>query len=212
MLLVALVMGLATSTAGWASLFDRGRGLVYDDDIDVTWLQDGNYARTSGYDLTGAMTWDAAVVWVTNLEFGGYSDWRLPAMHIPDSTCVFPGNSVSAGYGCTGSELSHLFYSELGGEAGRSISAVHNQNYDLFNNVQSYWYGTEYAPAPQFAWDFFFNWGGQQADEKGGRLYAWAVRDGDVTAVISEPTTVAIVSLGLIGLTVLRRKQSHSTP
>ena len=37
------------SRAGHAALFDRGGGLIYDSDLDITWLKDGNYAQTSGY-------------------------------------------------------------------------------------------------------------------------------------------------------------------
>jgi len=32
-----------------AGLIDRGEGMIYDDVLDITWLQDSNYAKTSGY-------------------------------------------------------------------------------------------------------------------------------------------------------------------
>ncbi|MDZ7752733.1 MAG: hypothetical protein U5S82_13950 [Gammaproteobacteria bacterium] len=35
---------LMLSGAASATLFDRGRGLIYDDVLDITWLQDANYA------------------------------------------------------------------------------------------------------------------------------------------------------------------------
>ncbi len=60
------------------ALVDRGGGLIYDDVLDVTWLQDANYAQTSGYDTDGNMTWDAATAWAAGLVYGGYDDWRLP--------------------------------------------------------------------------------------------------------------------------------------
>ncbi|NNF16437.1 MAG: hypothetical protein HKN70_06795 [Gammaproteobacteria bacterium] len=37
---------LSVSTT--AALHDRGNGLIYDDVLDITWLQDANYALTSG--------------------------------------------------------------------------------------------------------------------------------------------------------------------
>jgi len=39
-----------------ATLFDQGGGLIYDTDLNITWLQDANYAMTSGYDADGRMT------------------------------------------------------------------------------------------------------------------------------------------------------------
>lgn len=56
-------MGLALSTSANATLIDRGNGMIYDSDQALTWLQDANYAKTSGYDADGRMTWDAATTW-----------------------------------------------------------------------------------------------------------------------------------------------------
>jgi hypothetical protein len=39
-----------------AALIDRGGGLIYDTDLSITWLQDANFAKTSGYDPVGRMT------------------------------------------------------------------------------------------------------------------------------------------------------------
>jgi len=94
-----------------AALLDRGDGLIYDTELDVTWFADANYARTSGVTETGAMTWQQATDWVTQLNLGGYSDWRLPSTPETDATCsnaydfFGSGNVVGAGYGCTGSEM-----------------------------------------------------------------------------------------------------------
>jgi hypothetical protein len=52
----AAVLGLALSTSAHATLIDRGNGMIYDSDQDITWLQDANYAMTSGYDTDGSMT------------------------------------------------------------------------------------------------------------------------------------------------------------
>ena len=42
---LALVgLSLITLSAN-AALYDRGNGLIYDDVLDITWLQDANYAH-----------------------------------------------------------------------------------------------------------------------------------------------------------------------
>ena len=69
---VLLAHGI-TSTAQ-ATLIDRGDGLIYDDVLDITWLQDANYAQTSGYDADGLMGWNAANIWAGALSYGGYDD------------------------------------------------------------------------------------------------------------------------------------------
>jgi hypothetical protein len=61
-----------------AELYNRGNGLIYDAELDITWLQDANYAQTSGYDDDGQMSWEDANTWAAGLVYGGYDDWRLP--------------------------------------------------------------------------------------------------------------------------------------
>jgi len=86
------ILTLSLSQFASAALYDRGNGLIYDDDLDITWLQDANYAATSGYDVDGEMTWFDAVDWADQLTFSGYASWQLP----------------------TQSQMEHLHYSELG--------------------------------------------------------------------------------------------------
>ena len=50
------ILLLSFATISEAALIDRGNGLLYDPDLDITWLADGNYAKTSGYDDDGKMT------------------------------------------------------------------------------------------------------------------------------------------------------------
>lgn len=52
----AALAALVLSGAARAELFDRGGGMVYDDDLDITWMADWNHARTSGFDADGLMT------------------------------------------------------------------------------------------------------------------------------------------------------------
>jgi len=49
-LFTILIIVFAAAPFSWAILTDRGGGLIYDDDLNITWLQDANYADTSGYD------------------------------------------------------------------------------------------------------------------------------------------------------------------
>jgi hypothetical protein len=138
----------------------------------------------------------------------GISGWRLPTTVQPDPNCYNQNQSAgySYGYNCTGSEMGHLFYNELGGVLAQSIWTTHNSNYNLFTNVQSnpYWSATEYSA--NLAWQFSTNNGAQNTVTKGDYGYAWAVHPGDVGAV-PVPAAVWLFGSGLLGLFgVARRK------
>ncbi len=90
-----LLLGLSSGTQ--AILIDRGNGMIYDTDQDLTWLQDANYMVTSGFDYTnlesthaevdeGYLNWLNAGIWTSTLTYGGYDDWRLPSMTVSDMT------------------------------------------------------------------------------------------------------------------------------
>lgn len=64
--LCGVVLIFCTVGTGNATLYDRGGGLIYDDVLDITWLQDANYGAGSSYDdgtdtTDGKMTFDNAV-------------------------------------------------------------------------------------------------------------------------------------------------------
>lgn len=206
---LALVLGNAQ-----AALYSRLNGqAVYDSDLNITWLSDANYAKTSGYDAYGLMGWSSANAWAAGLSFEGYSGWRLPTTLQPDPTCEAWGGSYSGDYKCTGSEMGHLFYDELSVEMKSSILTSANPNLALFQNIRPdlYWSGTEYAPnAPNhtIAWNFNMYVGSQNIDSASAKYYAWAVRNGDVAFAIPEPETFAMVlaGLGLLGFAQRRRE------
>ncbi len=50
---IFLIVVFGISIPAQALLLDRENGLIYDNDLNVTWLQDANYAGTSGYDHYG---------------------------------------------------------------------------------------------------------------------------------------------------------------
>jgi len=201
---------LAASGAANAALVSRLGGLAYYDTVaNVTWLADANYAKTSGYSATGAMDWSTANAWAASLNIDGVTGWQLPNTVQPDPSCSIQ-SPVSYGYNCAGSPMGELFYNELGGVAGSSITTTHNSNYNLFSNVQSdwYWSATEYAPGSNYAWLFIFNGGLQYFDQKAVSSYAWAVHAGDVGAsVVPVPAAAWLFGSGLLGLIgVARRK------
>ena len=226
--LAALLAGAALAAAGTsqAALVNRGGGLIYDTVLDITWLADMNHAQTQ-YDSTGGalgtangkMEWLQANLWANDLVYGGYTDWRLPTVVQPDASCSHqfdPGDGSgvrSSGMGCVGSEMGHLFYVDLGGEADESLldatgdTAQELANLALFTNVQSslYWSSTTYAPDSHFAWSFWTATGDQHVLNKDFQLHALAVRRGDSIGTVPEPSTawLALMPLGL--LAVLRR-------
>ena len=127
-----------------ATLIDMGDGTIYDTDLQLSWLKDANYAKTSGFDADGFMTWIDAYTWANDLVFATFDNWRLPTTLQPDLSCSTQ-SFISYGYTCTGSEMGHLFYDELGGTAGLNILTSGDPDLVLFTNVQpfEYWSGTE---------------------------------------------------------------------
>lgn len=179
MTVVALLCALSFAGAANAELSDRGGGLIYDDLLDITWLQ---YANYSGQTLT----WDAAADWAAALVYQGYEDWRLPDS---DASC--------SGSDCIDSEMGHLFYTE-----GMTADSP-----GLFIDVRPYmyWSGTEDNSDPARAFRFNFSSGSQGTSAKTLGRYAWAVRDGDSAApVVPEPVSSTLFVIG--GLTMGARR------
>ena len=141
--IAALAATLSFLPAAQAELHDRGNGLIYDDVLDITWLQDANLFKTLcdagdplatdfnppqwGDDASlcgykGLMSWYNAEAWIAHLNgnhYLGYSDWRQWAVPSPtdDPTCShqdFDAVGSDAEYDCTASELGHLFNVTLG--------------------------------------------------------------------------------------------------
>ncbi len=155
-------MGAGTTSA---ALFDRGGGLLYDDVLGVTWLQDANYAKTSGYNAEGLMNWTQATSWAAGLVYGGFDDWRL-ARNTPvngtswNYTFSYDGTTdLGANITSPNSELSYMYHVNLGLKGYLSTSGAYQPDHGihgdgtwatqadvgLVRNIQPYvyWSGTE---------------------------------------------------------------------
>ena len=194
LLAAALWMCAAQSPAG---LIDRGSGLIYDDVLDITWMQNANFI---GFNASwNVITNEAANV--TFPLFAGFDDWRLPTVTLPDPGCEATPN-LGIGFGCTLSEMGHMFYVNFGGTDGQDLTG----NQGPFINIQRfYWTDTTSAVGNQLANIFDFGSGLSNISLKSNQRYGWLVRDGDVITV-AEPGTLALAALGLTGLLFRRRK------
>lgn len=209
-LFVAAALSLLTFTAE-AALIDRGNGLIYDNDLNITWLQDANFAKTSEFDNDGRLSWADANAWAEQLTVAGFSDWRLPRL-TSSTDCI--------GANCSHSELEHLLNGELGGESEAGLALQHNSNYALFNNLHPsvYWLKNELADAPglSLGWGFATNrgihGGYQDVYHEAREFHVWAVHDGDIGANISPssvpaPAAAWLFASGLLGVLGIRSKK-----
>lgn len=224
LLTLILLVSVSFNNANAALLPRLGGLAVYDTDLNLTWLADANAIAGTPFDdgtntTNGWVSWSSANAWAASLNVAGVTGWRLPTTLQPDTSCMGQtgGGTISVGANCTGSELGHLFYLELGGSnlpsppPSNGILASGDADLALFSNIQSvfgqggiYWSATEYNAAN--AWQFNFNNGLQFFEHKNGfgGHPAWAVHDGDVSPV-PVPAAIWLFGSGLITLLGLPR-------
>lgn len=218
--LLSLTTLLITGAAR-AELHDMGGGLLYDDVQDITWLQDADYARTSGFKPNGKMPWADATKWVSELVYHDpvrkvdITGWRLPKVgpvagdKINGRFC-FDGSS-DEGYGMTSprSELAYMFYVNLrlkgyytatGDIQASDCGAAGNgkpgftADVGLVKNLKShiYWSGTSVEPyTDRNAWIFDTTFGYQNFYNKNDMLSPWPVHDGNIAGVPPKKSAAA---------------------
>jgi hypothetical protein len=198
----------------------------YDTALDITWLADANYAKTSGYASGGLMNRAQAQTWAAQLDINGTTGWRLPSM--PAGACNFSYSSGGlCGYSVnpSTSEMAHLFYVTLGSKAAFNGSNIAQAGWDStnagpFSNLSSggasltYWADPALSSSPG-SFDMFTGAqiiGGRGVTASTRRL-AWAVHSGSVGAVVApssavpEPQTYALALAGVAVAGALARKR-----
>jgi hypothetical protein len=222
--LIALAFITSAIMAGTAqaALSTNGNGLIYDNVSNITFTSDANLFKTQAtsdanlvttiiFDTatvgthlvaatdfntaTGTMNWWGAQAWIGYLNkttYHGYNTWSLPIT-----------NPATVSIAKTGSQLSELFYDELGGTAGSSIVSSHNANYNLFTNFSNaavFWSSTEnVAQSTSSAWYFDNTNGGQGYANKVGYFSALPILQGNASPV-PVPGAAWLFGTGLIGL------------
>lgn len=189
---VLVVVLLLEAVPARAGLIVRAPGLVYDDDLNITWLQNADYFSTG----PRARGWDEAIALVANLDYLGFSDWRLPRT-----------SGSGTGYLNEG-ELAHLYYTELGNvPGGIGFSS------GPFFNIQRGRYWTETPSGSDSAFTFFLAEdvsmsGWQDADLKTHGNNIWALRDGDVPVqpVPDDASSLLLFGASLSALVALRTR------
>ena len=127
---IAILLLAILSAPSYAALTDNGDGTLSDTHAsysNLMWMQDANYAATTGFSLTGAMTWLDATTFVDRVNDGtyanlGFSDWRLASAFSLDGTTIC--DSGISGANCTESEMGHLYFDEslFGSNLGNSFT------------------------------------------------------------------------------------------
>ncbi len=144
------------------------------------------------------MTWANAVDWANALVYGGYDDWRLALIDVNGGGTPWVLCNSATEAECKDNELGYMYYYNLDGTSGDK-SGDHTGDGITFTGIAGgVWSGTSLSPL--HAVDFQFANGYQYNNPKSDVFGAWAVRDGDSGGTIPEPTTLALMGLGLAGI------------
>ncbi|WP_084190988.1 Lcl domain-containing protein [Methylomarinum vadi] len=165
-----------------------GGAAYYDPNLNITWAADSN--------INGLMDWNAANTWAANLTISGVSDWRLPSADVNGDGAVVDCNGGGV-TGCADNEMGFLYWEE-------GITTI---NPGPFSDVRSgvYWIATESSSDLSRAWALGFNMGQLATNSKTGSNYAWAVHDGDVSAV-PVPAAAWLFGTAMVGMLGVARR------
>jgi hypothetical protein len=193
-LFLAIATVLVLSCNAQADLVERGEGtinggsdlykLIYDDVLDITWL---DYTNSKD-------EWDNQTSWADNLEVNYnnvvFKEWRLPSA----------GDAPEIGYNKRTSEMGHLYHESLEQPVYGPLGDT-----DPFVQLVAdyYWTGTEYNDNQ--TWTFDFASGYQEPEYKSYVNLALGVMDGDIASV-PLPAAVWLFGSGLMGLVGIRRR------
>jgi hypothetical protein len=150
-----LVFGLAISSH--AAFIDLGGGMIWDNVLDRTWLQNANYSQSSGYDADGLMTFGEANTWATSLFYGGTGGWRLPTFDPtnPRPATATPTNEIGSLLGALTHGGFNLYFPPY---TAADISPFYNLPHSISDeNSEVYWTGL--AGGPGLAWDYYMGCG-----------------------------------------------------
>ncbi len=192
------LMSLGMISVANATFSSRLGGLaIYDSDLDITWLVDGNFAATSGFNITGNAPWADANTWAAGLTIGGVNGWRLASMDVNGDGVVVDCSGGGV-IGCADNEMGYLFWEEgITSSAPGPFSILPGAN----------WSATEDASNLSDAWLFNFFNGAQGTLGKGFGVSGWVIHSGDVSAV-PIPAAMWLFGSGLIGLLGFKRRKS----
>ena len=193
---------LCVSLNSFGALYDRGNGLIYDNVLGITWLQDINYRYTSSG--VGGKSFHNAKEWTENLNYGGFDDWRLPRVNAEDLWSINDSNSEigymsSINLNNTSTLINLSFIDSTSGETRSFASGAGNLFHLLggdhflssVNNIQ--WHKIS---------------GNHIEGYWGNSGYAWAVHDGDIGASpVPLPAGIYLFLSGLVGLGLMRGRR-----
>lgn len=195
---VTLAMFIAVSTAnatlvtiGTATYSGSDYKLIYDVDGQITWLDYSNSGATYSQTVTWVSSLDAALT--INLNEGYSASWDDAKWRLPE---VYGSGNNPTNINFTGSEMSDLYYSELGNEL--NDASLNFGDFDNMNSSTYAWYFLD--PEPGWDWDPavgsfapYFSWGESIQADRGdhqistnslnGGVYGMAIISGEVSMV-----------------------------
>ena len=160
-LVTALAITLGTAGVSHAQLHPRGGGLIYDDVLDVTWLQDTNVIAGTSYDnapetesragtgntTDGKVSWFNAMAFAENFSYYDsvrdvyWQNWRLPELKCWNDGVDFNHDRRFDGTSDVGlnittpcHELSYHYYVNLDNIARKNTSGELQEGSGLVND------------------------------------------------------------------------------